>query len=147
MRLRFLMAVITVGLAAGASSAAADANDAQRLRGVWIAVSAERNGGPADDLKGHQLTFSGNRFTIRSKGKLLYQGAFRVDPSRKPATIDFTHTRGEAKGKTWLGVYRLEGDVLKICDNADDLAKERPAAFATELGSGRVLATFKRERP
>jgi hypothetical protein len=56
MRLRFLMAVIAVGLAAGASSAAADANDAPRLRGVWIAVSAERNGGAAEDLKGHQLT-------------------------------------------------------------------------------------------
>jgi uncharacterized protein (TIGR03067 family) len=146
MRLRFLMAVIAVGLAAGASSAAADADDKQRLQGVWTAVSAERNGGAAEDLTGHQLTVSGDRFTIRSKGKLLYQGTFRVGPSRKPATIDFTHTRGEAKGKAWLGVYRLEGDVLKICDNADDLAQGRPAAFATEPGSGRVLVTFRRER-
>jgi uncharacterized protein (TIGR03067 family) len=116
-----------------------------RLR-FLMAVSAERNGGAVEDLTGHQLTFSGDRFTIRSKDKLLYQGTFRVGPSRKPATIDFTHTRGEAKGKAWLGVYRLEGDVLKICDNADDLAQGRPAAFATEPGSGRVLVTFRRER-
>jgi uncharacterized protein (TIGR03067 family) len=146
MRLRFLMAVIAVGLAAGASSAAADAKDMDSLRGTWTAVSAERNGGAADDLKGHQLTFSGNRFTIRSKCKLLYQGTFRVDPSRKPSTIDFTHARGEAEGKAWLGIYLLEGDVLKICDNADDLAKGRPGALTTEPGSGRVLVTFKRER-
>jgi uncharacterized protein (TIGR03067 family) len=144
MRLRFLMAVIAVGLAAGASSAAADAND-KSLQGIWIAVSAERNGGAAEDLTGHQLTFSNDRFTIRSKGKLLYQGTFRVDPSKKPAAIDFTHTRGEAKGKSWLGIYLLEGDVLKICDNADDLAKGRPGALTTEPGSGRVLVTFKRE--
>jgi len=146
MRLRFLMAVIAVGLAAAPSSAAADANDAERLRGFWIAVSAERNGEAADDLRGHQLTFfASNRFIIRSKGKLPYQGTFRVDPSKKPATIDFKHSRGEAMGKAWLGIYLLEGDVLKICDNADDLGKGRPAAFATEPGSGRVLVTFKRE--
>jgi len=145
MRLRFRMAMITVGLAAGVATAAADAGDAQRLSGVWVAVSAERNGAAADDLKRHRLTFSGDRFTIRSKGKLLYRGTFLVDPSKKPATIDFTHTRGEAKGKTWQGIYLLEGDVLKICDNADDLAKGRPAALTTEPGSGRVLVTFKRE--
>jgi len=124
---------------------AADAGDAQRLSGAWIAVSTERNGAAADDLKGHQLTFSGDRFTIRSKGKLLYRGTFLVDPSKTPATINFTHTRGEAKGKTWLGIYALERDILKICDNADNLAKGRPAAFATEPGSGLVLLTFKRE--
>ena len=46
--------------------------------------------------------------------------------------------------KTWLGIYLLEGDGLKICDNADDPGKGRPAAFATEPGSGRVLVNFKR---
>ena len=140
----FVMVMLAVGCAAAVAPEAAEAGDAQRLSGVWVAVSAERNGAPADDLKGHRLTFSGDRFTIRSKGKLLYQGAFRVDPSSKPATIDFTHARGGAKGKTWLGIYRLEGEALKICDNADDLAKGRPAAFSTEAGSGRVLLSFKR---
>jgi uncharacterized protein (TIGR03067 family) len=145
MRLCFLMAMIAVGFGAGVSSAAPDEDSKRRLQGVWIAVSAERNGAAADDLKGHQLTFSGDRFRIRSQGKLLYQGTFRVDPSKKPATIDFTHTNGVAKGTSWLGIYLLEGNVLKICDNADDLAKGRPVAFATELGSGRVLVNFRRE--
>jgi len=145
MRLRVPMAVIAVSLAAGLTSAAADTEDARRLQGVWIAVSAERNGRAADDLKGHRLTFQGDRFTIRSNGKLLYQGTFRADPAKKPATIDFKHTRGQALGKGWLGIFLLEGDVLKICDNADDLARGRPAAFATEPGSGQVLITFKRE--
>jgi uncharacterized protein (TIGR03067 family) len=110
-------------------------------------VSAERNGAPADDLKGHRLTFAGDRFTIRSKGKILYQGTYRIDASKNPATIDFTHTSGEAKGKIWQGISLLEGDGLKICDNADDLAKGRPAVFATEPGSGRVLVSFKRAGP
>jgi uncharacterized protein (TIGR03067 family) len=146
MRLRLLMAVMAVGLTAGASNTAAEANDAQRFQGIWIAMSAERNGAAADDLKGHRLAFSGDRFTIRSKGKPLYEGTFRTDPSKKPPTIDFRHTKGEAKGKTWLGIYLLQKDVLKICDNADDVTKGRPPALSTAPGTGQVLLTFKRER-
>lgn len=145
MRRRFLMAVIAVGFAAGASTAAADPDDKRRLQGIWVAVSAERSGGSADDLKGHRLTFSGDRFTVRSKGRLIYQGTFVVDPSKKPATIDFTNTRGEARGKRWQGVYLLGGNTLKICDNADDLSRGRPAALSTEPGSGQVLLNFRRE--
>jgi uncharacterized protein (TIGR03067 family) len=139
-----LVTLIAAGLAASVS-AASGADGAKGLQGVWVAASAERSGAAADDLKGHRLTFSGDRFAIRFNGKLLYQGTFRVDASKKPATIDFTHTRGEAKGKKWRGIYLLEGDTLKICDNADDLAKGRPAALTTEPGSGQVLLTFKRE--
>jgi len=144
MRLRFLMAVIALGFGAGVAPVEAEAGEAQRLSGVWIAAAAERNGAAADDVKGNRLTFSGDRFSIRSKGKLLYRGTFRVDPARKPATIDFTHTKGELKGKTWLGIYLLERDALKICDNADDLAQGRPAAWTTAPGSGRVVVNFKR---
>jgi uncharacterized protein (TIGR03067 family) len=146
MRLRFLMAVIVLVLRAGASDAASGADGEKSLQGVWIAASGERNGAPADDLKGHRLTFTGNRFVIRAKGKLLYEGTFRADASKTPATIDFTHTAGEAKGKVWLGVYLLQRDVLKICDNADDLTKGRPAALSTGPGTGQVLLTFKRGR-
>jgi len=148
MRLGFLVTVMGVVLAASARGEAADTTkSAGGLQGTWTAVSAERNGAPADDLKGHRLTFAGGRFTIRSKGKILYQGTYRIDASKNPATIDFTHTSGEAKGKIWQGIYLLEGDGLKICDNADDLAKGRPAVFATEPGSGRVLVSFKRASP
>ena len=144
MRVGILVTVMGVLLAASAPGEAADTKSAGGLRGTWTAVSAERNGAPADDLKGHRLTFTGDRFTIRSKGKVLYQGSYRVEPSKKPAAIDFTHTEGEAKGKTWPGIYLLEGSGLKICDNADDPGKGRPAAFVTEPGSGRVLVNFTR---
>jgi len=110
-------------------------------------VAAETYRAAADDIKGHRLTLQGGRFTIRSKGKIVYQGTFRLDSSKIPATIDFTNTRGEAKGRVWQGIYLLEGDGLKICDNADDLSKGRPAAFATEPGSGRVLVVFRRAAP
>jgi uncharacterized protein (TIGR03067 family) len=103
MRFRILLAAMIVASSAGPGSGAADAKVKDALQGTWVAESAERSGQAADDLRGHQLTFVGDRFTIRSKGKVIYQGTYTIDPSAKPATIDFRNTAGEMKGKTWLG--------------------------------------------
>ena len=82
---------------------------------------------------------------IQSKdGKALYAGTFRVNPSAKPAAIDFEHTEGVFKGKTWKGIYRLDANTLTICDNAPELNKGRPTAFEAKSKSGYVLITFKR---
>jgi uncharacterized protein (TIGR03067 family) len=144
MRFRILLATLIVASSAGPGGSAADGKAKDALQGAWVAEWAQRNAQAADDLRGHQLTFGGDRFTIRSKGKVIYQGTYIADSSARPATIDFRNTAGEMKGKTWLGIYELEGDTLKICDNADDVARGRPAAFVTDAGSGQVLISFKR---
>jgi len=125
------------------------AEEAQKkMQGTWTATKAERDGKAADDVVGNRLSFAGNRFQIRSKdGKPLYEGTFQVDPSVKPAAIDFEHTEGALKGKAWKGIYALDGDTLTTCDNAPDLDKGRPAAFEAKSGSGYVLITFKRAKP
>ncbi len=123
------------------------ADDAKRLHGTWTATQAERDGKAAEDALGHRLSFTGSRFQIRSKdGKVLYAGTVRVDASAKPAAIDFAHTEGDLKGKSWKGIYALDGDTLKICDNAPNLDKSRPTALEAKSGSGYVLVTFKRAK-
>lgn len=125
---------------------AADAPlDTEKLQGSWEVVKAERNGQPADDVEGHRLTFAGKSFRIAAPdGKLLYEGTWTIDGKGKPAAIDFTHTAGMAAGKTWRGILQLEGTTLKICDNAPDPSRPRPAALATSAGSGHVLVTLER---
>ena len=120
----------------------------KQLQGTWIATKAERDGKAADDVVGHRLSFTGNRFQIQSKdGKPLYAGTVRVDPSAQPAAMDFEHTEGTLKGKAWQGIYALDGDTLTMCDNAPNLDKGRPAAFEAKSGSGYVLITLKRTKP
>jgi uncharacterized protein (TIGR03067 family) len=120
----------------------------EKLQGAWTATKAERDGKAAEDVVGHRLSFTGDRFRLRSKdGKPLYEGTFRVDPRAKPAAIDFEHTQGALKGKTWKGIYALDGDTLTTCDNAPDLDKGRPAAFEAKAGSGHILITFRRAKP
>ena len=119
-----------------------------KLQGTWTAAKAEHDGKAADEVVGHRLTFTGNSFQIQSRdGKPLYAGIVRLDPGGKPASIDFEHKEGSLKGKAWKGIYALDGDTLRICDNAPDLEKDRPATFEANSGSGYVLITFKRAKP
>ena len=147
-----LISAICAGLILGTGlvlAFAQPADDAQqKLQGAWTATKAERDGNAADDVVGHRLSFTGNRFQIQSKdGKPLYAGTVRVDPSAKPAAIDFEHTEGALKGKVWKGIYALDGDTLTTCDNAPNQDKGRPAAFEAQRGSGYVLISFKRAEP
>ena len=124
------------------------AEEAQKkLQGAWTATKAERDGKAAEDVVGHLLSFTGNRFQIRSNdGKPLYAGTFRLDPSAKRAAFDFEHTEGALKGKAWLGIYALDGDTLTTCDNGPNPDKGRPGAFEARSGSGYVLITFTRAK-
>jgi uncharacterized protein (TIGR03067 family) len=120
----------------------------KKLQGTWKVTKAERDGKAADDVVGHRLSFTGNRFQIQSKdGKSLYAGTVRLDPSAKPAAIDFEHTEGVLEGKVWKGIYALDGDTRTTCDNAPDLDKGWPAAFEAERGSRYALITFQRAKP
>jgi uncharacterized protein (TIGR03067 family) len=123
--------------------------DAQKiLQGSWTATQAERDGKAAGDVVGHRLSFTGNAFQILAKdGKRLYAGTFRVDARTTPPAIDFAHTEGALKGKAWKGIYALDGDTLKVVDNAPSPDKGRPAAFEAKSGSGHVFITFRRAKP
>jgi uncharacterized protein (TIGR03067 family) len=131
----------------GLSLASADPKDKSNLQGTWKAFEAERDGQAAGELKGHLLTLKGERFTVKKGTETLYQGTFKFDSGRKPPTIDFRHSEGTVRGKTWKGIYRLEDDYLLICDNAGGVDRPRPSSFSTKADSGYVLITFKKEKP
>jgi uncharacterized protein (TIGR03067 family) len=131
--MRRLISAICAGLILGAGlvlAFAQPADDAQqKLEGTWTATKAERDGKAADDVVGHRLSFTSNRFQIMSKdGKPLYAGTIRVNPSANPWAIDFEHTEEALKGKTWKGIFVLDGDTLTICDNAPNLDEGRPVS-------------------
>ena len=114
-----------------------------KLEGAWTAVSARRDGQDAAELVGHRLELTGERFRISAQGETLYAGTFAIDPAAEPPRIDFRHDTGQAAGRTWQGIYWLEGRTLSICDNAADPAKPRPKELAAAPGSGHVLIVFR----
>ncbi len=147
---RLILATCWLILMSGLAPAPGKAADKShnQLQGTWTAIKAERDGKAADDIVGHRMSFTRNRFQINSKdGKRLYMGIVRLNPKAKPAVIDFEHTGGVLRKKVWNGIYKLDGDTLIICDNAPNLKKARPTAFAAKSGSGYILITFKRTKP
>lgn len=143
-----LLPTLAFFLATNALVADEGNKETDRLQGTWSVVSAERDGKPSNDVKGHHLTFAGDKFTIKSQdGTLLFEGTYQLDPSKKPGTINFLHIGGALKGKTWKGIYSLEGDLLKECDNAPNLDKDRPTTFSAKAGSGHIAIVFKRAKP
>ncbi len=142
-RTLMLATVGIVGISAEAPTVAS-AKDLGHLQGSWTAMRAEYDGREAPDIVGHLLVFEDGEFSIKEKGVTIYRGTFRLDTSASPSAIDFTHTAYSSKGKTWRGIYRIDGDTLTICDDAHAVQKGRPTRFDTKPNSGHVMVVFKR---
>ena len=73
------------------------------------------------------------------------KGTVKLDPAAKCKTMDITGTDGPNKGKTFLTIYELNGDTLKVC--YDLSAKSRPTEFESKPKTQLFLVTYKREKP
>jgi uncharacterized protein (TIGR03067 family) len=77
-------------------------------------------------IKGDTLTFhynlDGKKFTSATK--------FKLDPTASPKQIDFTPTAGGNKGRTYLGLYEVKAEQLKLCYRGPE--STRPKDFDDE---------------
>jgi uncharacterized protein (TIGR03067 family) len=119
----------------------------KELAGKWQAATYALNGNKAsaEDLKKVQLVIDaeGNTRALND-GKVFIASTTRIDPTAEPKTIDMFYTQGDSKGKTSLGIYKIEDDILTICRAAPD--KARPTEFDSKPDSGQTLMTYKREK-
>jgi uncharacterized protein (TIGR03067 family) len=141
---------LTMGLAACLLLAAAegkskdkDAKADHPLEGVWKVEKLVANGNEIEAAKGSKFTFKGSKLTREAEeGPQTY--TFKLDPSKKPATVDFSPDEGDLKGKTLKGIYKLQGGELHLALSLDPEAK-RPADFPKESDE-LVLITLKRDK-
>ena len=145
MRWYALMMVMTVGLliAADVGDDAAK-QDLAKFQGNWQLISAERDGKktPEEDAKKITLTIQGDKFVLRKDAGIISEGTMKLDPTKKPKSIDETITTGSNKGKVFSAIYEIDDEQHKICFAA--VGKERPTSFSS--GSGQLLQVWKREK-
>lgn len=142
-----LLAALAAGLLIAADAGKDKAaKEGTKLEGTWTIASVVRNDNPLpeDRLKDARIVFQGETFTHKQGEKTLAKGRFRLDPGKKPGVIDLV-VKGEKKEETTLGIYELEGDVLRICGARP--GQERPTKFEARDGSGHTLMTCKRAKP
>jgi RNA polymerase sigma-70 factor (ECF subfamily) len=150
--MRQLLLAVTAGLLLAAAPAAAP-GDRDRLQGAWRLDAVEINGQPValeklksgDKVLVGTLTVAGDSYTFRL-GDLRLALTFAVDPTKSPKAIDLTEAEGPQKGRTYHGIYKVEGDTYTICRNVEP-GKDRPTEFATRPDSGLMLVVWKRAQP
>jgi uncharacterized protein (TIGR03067 family) len=132
--------------------AAEDPKDAvkkeyDKFEGTWRMESFLMDGKPSPikDFADFKMTLKGETFTTDgAEGKS--SGTYKVDPTKKPKTLDIVFSSGPNGGVTMLGIYELDGDTYKVCLPTAPGA-ERPKEMASKEGSGLVLEVFKRVKP
>lgn len=146
MKLRALL-IVAAGLLIAADAKEDAKKELEKLKGTWVVTSAERDGKQTDRLNGDKMTIAGEGFVVTSKdGKELVKATIKLDPSKKPKTIDLTLTEGSDKDKVVLGIYALDGDKMKICLNEPGNTT-RPTEFASKEGTRLMVVELKRDKP
>jgi uncharacterized protein (TIGR03067 family) len=131
---------------------AADAKDddikkeRKQTDGAWSLTSFITDGNKVaeEEVKKFKLTLEGDKYTLKQEDSVVSKGTTKIDPAKKPKTIDITPTEGDNKGQVMLGIYEINGDTYKVCYTPTG---DRPTKFAAEAGSGHFLLVFKKDKP
>ena len=110
-----------------------------------LLVAADGTQVAARDAKGLQVIFTDKKMTLSKGDKERYDATYVLHPDAKPKAIDIKFLMGPDEGKTFHGVYEVQGDNLKLCWS--EAGQKRPEGFVTKAKSGRTLYVLKRGKP
>jgi uncharacterized protein (TIGR03067 family) len=118
--------------------------DMALLEGEWSMVSGEADGTPLPPqfLKDSRRVVKDGVTTVHLGGQLFMKARFRLDPTRKPKTIDYDMLEGATKGQKQLGIYEIDGERVRFCFAAP--GQERPTEF--QGGKGIALSVWQRNK-
>jgi uncharacterized protein (TIGR03067 family) len=140
-----MLALGLLGQAIGQTPEERLKREEEKLAGTWRVTAAKANGErvPPDQVPKMKLTFKDGKFTVQHGEQKPLEGTYKIDPSKKPKTIDITNrTTGPEEGRKQVGIYELNDNELKIC--ACDSSKKRPTDFDTRNKEGYSVLVLKR---
>jgi len=119
---------------------------ATEFEGEWKMVSVVMNGVAMDDsaVQWMRRVTTGDETTVLAGPQVMLKVKFTSDASRSPKTMDYVITAGPNKGKTQLGIYELNGDLLTVCMSAP--GSPRATKFESVPGDGATFTVWKRLR-
>lgn len=137
---RRIVWVFALGLcifAAGRTRADEKAN----LQGAWLVEKGIEDGVemPAKEREKLKVEFKGDKILLY-EDKMVETDGFRLDADKSPKAIDVIPEKKDEK--PLLGIYQLEGDILKLCFSHQ--GQKRPGEFASTKESGTLLLYLKR---
>ncbi|MBZ5606687.1 MAG: TIGR03067 domain-containing protein [Acidobacteriia bacterium] len=131
---------------ASTKAAASSASTAPitELEGDWQMASGIFDGKPMDQslVEWVKRNTTGNLTTVIAGPNVMLKAEFTTDPSKSPKAIDYFNLAGSNKGKTQLGIYQIEGELLKVHIAAP--GAPRPKTFEPAKVKGDTLTVWKR---
>ena len=123
------------------------ARDFDRLQANFLMTYGERNGEAfsEDVIKKCSCLWKGNSLLmiLPQDSNEPIAGRVTLDPSKRPAQINWVGTNGPDNGKRMFGIYEFIDDTqYRVC--FDPAGKVRPKNFATTPGSGFLLHVWRR---
>src|SRR5205823_5391450 len=100
--------------AADFADEAAIKKDQEALQGTWSVVKAVKDGETLPDAEREkmQIVIKGDQLIVKT-GTRDEAVTFKIDPSKKPATMDMVPKID--KPPVVLGIYQLDKDKLSLC--------------------------------
>lgn len=138
-------ALLAVTLAVFSARADDARDDLKALQGTWELVYFEGDGKEVKVRNGTKAIITGHKSVIKVGDKVIAAGTFKLDPRKKPKAVDMTYTQGRDKGKTFKGIYQLDGNKVKFC-RAGSPEDERPNEFKTKGGSRAFVSVYRRAK-
>src|SRR5262245_40730673 len=136
---RCILVATVVLLTAGRLAAQRpDKGRATELEGRWKLIKRVSDG---QELPPQPIinTIRGDTHTISREGKVVSVTRARLDPTKRPKTIDFEVLEGSTTGLQYgRGIYSVDGDELRICVRSGKewpAESERPTEFVSKSGS------------
>jgi uncharacterized protein (TIGR03067 family) len=149
---KYVLTVLVAGLLLGAAPAPKEDDakkDTEKLQGTWQVTSVEERGRSRLQREAITVFIDKETMTVTIGGEMDFKGTFKLDPSKKPKTIDVTiaeSRRDKEKGKVLHGIYEVDKDTLKWCMAEPD-GTDRPKEFSTKEGINHMLVKLKKDKP
>src|SRR5882724_2620532 len=146
--MRSLLLLSALSLLVAPDEPKQDSKVPEELLGVWVGKSSEtfeKSGRFPSvwEVKEEKI--------ISTLSDRVIEIQYRADAQKNPKEIDLTYSGGPSAGKARKGIYKIENNVLTICNvrpNADgDKTEQRPADFDAKKRSDIVILTFERKKP
>lgn len=111
-----------------------DAAEYQKLEGTWVGGVRNPGGrgksGQGTMVQISELVIKNGQITAKDgKGIGLGVGTYKLNLGSNPKLLDAVGTGGNTTGKNYLGIYKLNGDMLEWCAANPGIA--RPKDFYT----------------
>jgi len=112
-------------------------NRQEELNGKWMLTSAVSAGEDGASPEGTFLIIQGDDFERHTPAH-VFKRKIKVDTTVDPHQIDLAITNEPDLGKTFLGIYRVEGDTLFLAHALP--GRPRPTNFISTVENQQVLS-------